>query len=250
MSIYTFANNLYNELLIKGQEMHPSVNVARIPLKFSRQMTRCGGNFKFTYSGKAVEIALSDVLMNMHGEEFVTEVLTHEFAHYMTHLVHGMNVQPHGIEWKRMMRSLGADPKRTHDFATVSNKSQYTYTLDNGYTVTVGKVRHNKIQRGATYTVRGQGRLTATHYVGANKPQPLPKAPRTTKPKATRTRKPFNGQSKATVARQLIRSWINMGITKDQALSRGALVTEMYHKAGMNNMGQARGYIRDQWSKA
>jgi SprT protein len=51
------------------------------------------------------------------------ETLVHELAHILANFVHGPMIRNgkreiHGIRWQRMMLTLGADPKRCHNYRT------------------------------------------------------------------------------------------------------------------------------------
>jgi len=48
--------------------------------------------------------------------EYIENTLAHEFAHLMIHYFHGHNVPPHGREWNIMVRILGGDPARHHNY--------------------------------------------------------------------------------------------------------------------------------------
>jgi len=49
------------------------------------------------------------------SESVQEEVLCHEAAHVAVHLLHGPKVRPHGLEWARLMRAAGFEPRTRMD---------------------------------------------------------------------------------------------------------------------------------------
>ena len=234
-----YANKLYAKLLETASEIHCR-DFRRIPLEFSRKLTKTGGYFQFR-GNTSVKLKISEtIMMNNDPKTFIDEVVTHEVAHYIVHEVYGRNVQPHGFEWKETMRMLGAQPKRCHSFKTVKSNT-FTYKLDNGYELEVGKVRHNKIQRGTTYQVRGQGKLSAVHYTGndihARSNEIIARALNTPTVK---------GKTKANIARDLIKSWKSLGITQAQVLGSAERIQEVCWKANLTTT-MAKRYMKNLW---
>ncbi|MER3465920.1 MAG: hypothetical protein C4340_01595, partial [Armatimonadota bacterium] len=60
-------------------------------------------------------ICLSAPLLNT--EQRVCETLLHEYAHLVVYHLFGTKAKPHGEEWRRVMKALGAPAERTHTYA-------------------------------------------------------------------------------------------------------------------------------------
>ena len=67
-------------------------------------------------------VQLNSVLLQENVEDFIHQTIGHEVAHLATFARYGRAVSPHGEEWKKMMRSIGLEPNRCHNFDT-SNSS-------------------------------------------------------------------------------------------------------------------------------
>lgn len=89
-------------------------------------------------------------------EDFMIDTIPHEVAHLVDILVHGFTyrgakVSQHGPTWKSVMRVLGADPQRCHNY-DVSNvkvkRKSYKYQCTKcGATVELGPKRHANVKR-------------------------------------------------------------------------------------------------------
>lgn len=49
-------------------------------------------------------------------ESRIEDTLAHEYAHLLAYERHGAGIRPHGPEWRAVLRSMGYDPKRCHDY--------------------------------------------------------------------------------------------------------------------------------------
>lgn len=100
-------------------------------------------------------------IAGMQPEEFLAQTVPHEVAHVITGLKHG-KVQPHGPEWRAVMRHLGVtDPQRCHSFKTpptqVRRQHRWAYRCA-CMTHELSATRHNRVQRGEqTYLCRRCG---------------------------------------------------------------------------------------------
>lgn len=77
----------------------------RITIEYSERMSRSLG---ITYPTRTL-IRLSAALR--HDGTLRREVLAHELAHLVVHHRHGRRAQPHGSEWRKLMRSAGYPPR-------------------------------------------------------------------------------------------------------------------------------------------
>lgn len=240
-----YANKLYAKLLETAGDIH-NRDFRRIPLEFSRKLTKTGGYFQFR-GNTSVKLKISEtIMMNNDPKTFIDEVVTHEVAHYIVHEVYGRNVQPHGFEWKETMRMLGAQPKRCHSFKTVKSNT-FTYNVD-GQIIELGVRRHNKIQSGYTsYRLRGGSSILASMWTGyKSKANPV-----LTTDFATENRMPqrkVKGKTKANIARDLIKSWKSLGITQAQVLGSAERIQEVCWKANLTPT-MAKRYMKNLWEQ-
>jgi len=69
----------------------------------------------FYYRNK---IRLNLQLLIENGENFINDTPAHEAAHLIAFALHGINIKPHGSEWRKVMLDIGQTPNRCHDFKT------------------------------------------------------------------------------------------------------------------------------------
>jgi len=112
--------------------------------------------------------------------------VTHEFAHLVDGIVYpqtrnrgwGQKRSVHGPTWKRVMILFGATPSRCHSYDTtnskVRTKAKHVYVCRCGGEMSLGPVRHRKMQSGVSYWMRGHKRCGGYTYKGL-KGQPTPK---------------------------------------------------------------------------
>jgi predicted SprT family Zn-dependent metalloprotease len=86
------------------------------PFKFEVQITR----LQTTYGGRA-RYSSNTVLLNSDylrefGNEFLSTTLPHEIVHLYVGRYYGWGVQPHGREFKSLMRKLKLNPSAYHNF--------------------------------------------------------------------------------------------------------------------------------------
>lgn len=97
------AEELLNELLAKcPMSYRPKIEWRHLP-----------SSAGIAYHHRRV-IALSRVLVT--DTERLNVTLTHEYAHLVSTDRHGREGAGHGAKWKAIMRELGAEPKRTHEY--------------------------------------------------------------------------------------------------------------------------------------
>lgn len=96
-------------------------------------------------------LRFNPIVMMAEPEAFCAATVVHEVAHLVAYWVFG-NVQPHGKEWKHVMRKLGAVPARcsTYNLAGIVKPGYHEYVCGCcSHYVTTRK--HKKIQSGAEY---------------------------------------------------------------------------------------------------
>jgi predicted SprT family Zn-dependent metalloprotease len=86
------------------------------PFKFevqvTRLQTRCGGKAKY----RSNTILLNSDYLRAFGDEFLSDVLPHEIVHLYVGRYYGWGAQPHGPEFKSLMRKLGLNQSAYHKF--------------------------------------------------------------------------------------------------------------------------------------
>ena len=109
--------------------------------------------------GRRRSIRYNPYLFAKYFADSLSATVPHEVAHYVTDVLYGMrNVQPHGLEWRAVMCSLGAEPRASgrYDLAGVPVRRQRRYTYHCGCTThLLSACRHNRLHSGrARYLCR------------------------------------------------------------------------------------------------
>ena len=90
-------------------------------------------------------------IFSRHYAANLSETVPHEVAHYVADRLFGLHrIQPHGDEWKLIMRALGAEPRVRADFdlsgVPVRRQQRHNYRCQcREYQLTSS--RHNKVCR-------------------------------------------------------------------------------------------------------
>ncbi len=126
-------------------------------------------------AGKAwgsYKINLNRVLLEENFDEMLNDTVPHEIAHCAVNYFFGTQVSisrtgrarrdSHGETWKKVMRTFGVEPNRTHSMDVTNAKqksrqqSKFMYRCTGcGAEVPVGPKHHAKIQRGASMYHKG-----------------------------------------------------------------------------------------------
>lgn len=129
-----------------------------IDIKFPNVVYKTRGTTAGTAAPQINEIDLNPILLMNNVDAFMARTVPHEMAHLITSKVYphtneggwGKKRSPHGSEWKSVMRLLGADPSRCHQYDVSSVKkrtNKYEYVCEGcGEPVMMGVKRHNKHQ--------------------------------------------------------------------------------------------------------
>jgi SprT protein len=117
---------------------------------------QAAGQFRVDRNGEAA-IRYNLALLVRHAADFIVQTVPHEVAHYLVYLRFGRHVRPHGPEWQQLMRVLGADPRRCHDFDVDGLKARrlrrHAYHCRCGEHA-LTSIRHHRVLRGARYVCR------------------------------------------------------------------------------------------------
>jgi SprT protein len=105
------------------------------------------------------EIRYNPYLFGKYFDDNLANTVPHEVAHYLVSELFGWrNVRPHGVEWKGIMRRLGAEPEVTchYDLSGVPQRRQRRFTYScHCSTHALSAVRHNRVCSGqGHYTCR------------------------------------------------------------------------------------------------
>jgi len=132
---------------------HFNIDIKMPTIVYKKRGTTAGTASYYTNT-----IDLNPTLLMSNIEAFMKRTVPHEMAHLITGVVYphtnsrvcGGKRSPHGSEWKSVMRVLGADPSRCHNYDTSAIKkrsSSYEYICEGcGGSVMMGIKRHNKHQ--------------------------------------------------------------------------------------------------------
>lgn len=90
-----------------------------------------GFDLSGTTAGKAYwtknHVQLNAVLYVENVQDFLVNTIPHELAHLIARQVYGRAIKPHGKEWQSVMRSLGVEPSRTHDYDVTNARTVTTH---------------------------------------------------------------------------------------------------------------------------
>jgi predicted SprT family Zn-dependent metalloprotease len=79
--------------------------VDRVTVEFSPRLTHSLGRVR-----PATGVIRLNARLKNTPREFLLEVLCHEAAHVATYMTHGSRAQPHGPEWRDLVRRAGYEP--------------------------------------------------------------------------------------------------------------------------------------------
>lgn len=205
-----------------------------------------------------------DMILNGGFDHMLNDTVPHEIAH----LVCAANPflgSRHDTGWKRVCVALGGNGLRCHNEEVEYAHGGFDYLSSSGKKITVSKIRHQKIQKGTSYTFRnGGGRLDRTCAwvasggvmpaapVVAPLPPPVPKVSRypwgevvfaIRPPVQQTTRSVANGSmSKAEQVRSWIRAAKQLGQGQDSVIQKAILQLSM-------SRAQASRYVVENWVK-
>lgn len=117
------------------------------------------GQLRVDHRGHCI-IRYHPALLLRHGDDFLRRTVPHETAHFLVYRLHGHGVRPHGPEWQAVMRHLGADPERCHDYdvdGLAARRTRYFLYHCDCNEHQLSSIRHNKVRRGVSYSCRRCG---------------------------------------------------------------------------------------------
>ncbi|NBC47892.1 MAG: hypothetical protein GVY22_07870 [Gammaproteobacteria bacterium] len=99
-------------------------------------------------------------LLRRGGADFLERTVPHEVAHVVAHERFGPMIRPHGPEWQRIMRTLGAEPSRCHNYDVTDLGQRRLRRFDYHCSCAehcLTSIRHNRIVKGQRYYCRRCG---------------------------------------------------------------------------------------------
>lgn len=120
----------------------------------------------------------SDMIAGDSYQRIVTVTVPHEVAHLVCYN-NPLLGRAHNLGWRRVCIALGGTGERCHsEFVIYARGKTYRYTTTLGHTVAVSGQLHGKIQQGAEYSVRGQGRVNqhCSYELVSEQPKHKPRA--------------------------------------------------------------------------
>jgi SprT protein len=149
-----------NECVEIMQRAYPNHTFSAPHVAYNINSARLGGQAIGTR-----QIRLNPVFLNTYTDHYITQTIGHEMAHILVKQLHVRFVQPHGSEWKHVMRVLGIPANRCHSYEVPEGiqvgkrVNMHPYKCSHcEANIEVGAKVHNKIQRGANYWHRKCGR--------------------------------------------------------------------------------------------
>lgn len=90
-----------------------------IQVQWNKRFTR-----KFAEAGYGTcplrgRIRISPMIWERATAEQRRETVIHEACHIVAYHVHGLDIKPHGVEWKSAIKKCGVEPLRCHDIPLI-----------------------------------------------------------------------------------------------------------------------------------
>lgn len=140
--VYTKIQEVFAKFLTKEQ----CQKLASMPLTFRKDMKVVAGT-----ASRSFKIEINEQLFLQNEEDFFNTTIPHEACHIVQFIKYPNAKQAHGPEWKNLMRMIGSDPSRCHNYdvtAFLSNRVIYKCRCE-GKLFQLTKRMHNTIQNGS-----------------------------------------------------------------------------------------------------
>lgn len=123
-----------------------------VPVSFDLK-GRAAGMYRVRNNSRAIRY--NPYIFAKYYDDNIANTVPHEVAHYVVDMLFGTRkVKPHGVEWQKVMLSLGATPNVTgnYDLSGIPVRRQRRHTYRCGCSIhQISTVRHNKIQLGKAH---------------------------------------------------------------------------------------------------
>ncbi|MFP4061806.1 MAG: SprT-like domain-containing protein [Halochromatium sp.] len=136
----------------------PGLAAPSVEIRFDLR-GQTAGQVRMRTDGPA-RIRYNLALLEREGVAFLEHTVPHEVAHVLAYWRHGARIRPHGPEWQRIMRQLGAEPTRCHDYdigGLQARQLQYFDYHCGCMTHRLSSIRHNKVAKGQRYLCKRCG---------------------------------------------------------------------------------------------
>ena len=124
-------------------------DLAEIPVLFDLK-GRAAGMYRVLNNTRVIRY--NPYIFAKYFTDNITTTVPHEVAHYVVDMLYGAGrVKPHGIEWQKVMLSLGAEPSATgnYDLTGIPVRRQQRHAYACACTLhQISTARHNRIVRG------------------------------------------------------------------------------------------------------
>ena len=131
---------------------------AKVEIRFDLR-GKAAGQARIRAAGRYL-IRYNLELLKRGGVDFLEQTVPHEVAHVLAYHRHGRDIRPHGAEWKAIMRQLGAEPTRCHDYDVGGLGARQLHYFDyhcGCMLHRLSSIRHNKVAKGQRYLCRRCG---------------------------------------------------------------------------------------------
>ena len=151
-------NSIMQEKVSQSVEYY--INLASNKLNHTFKIPEISYNLRGTTAGQAWYskwlIKINMVLLTENFDDMIQNTIGHEVAHLIARSISNYRIKPHGHEWKSVMRLLGLNPTRCHNYNTDNSKvrtvKRIPYVCETcGMDYNLTKIRHNKILKGVKY---------------------------------------------------------------------------------------------------
>jgi predicted SprT family Zn-dependent metalloprotease len=147
------------ELTARANQLWGAGSVPAMAVRFDLR-GRNAGQAGRDYGGYFMRFNI-DMMQNEGWDHIFNETVPHELAHVICFWKNWD--RGHGAKWKSACRVLGGSGQRCHsETVTYAKGKTFYYTSSTGQVVAISSIRHGKIQRGASYTLRTGGRVDRT----------------------------------------------------------------------------------------
>lgn len=149
--LFDAAENRTHALLHQA-ERHYNKRMPNVGVRFDLS-GKSAGMVRYLTCQKPL-VRYNAALLNANRERFLAQTVPHEVAHIVARALFGLNIKPHGPEWKAVMQFFGADLDRCHSYDTSVSSTRrlrrFPYACGcREYKLT--SIRHNRIKAGQVY---------------------------------------------------------------------------------------------------
>lgn len=164
------------EAFVKAEEALKT-KIKRVPVVFNNRLTSTAGKAYYdSYTHSGIKIELSTQLLEVNGQEFIDHTPGHEAAHIIALEIYRREGRDHGYAWKHIMRIIGQEPVRCHNFKRAETITRMKHRVMCGCNEPreMGKIQFRRLLQGTAYRC-GICKQSIKIPSTTNKPQERPK---------------------------------------------------------------------------